>query len=171
MFLQFHFIDKIRFAIMDKLKLNFARFDFSDLIREAVEEVQHTTTSHKIFVNGEKEVVVKADRNRILQVLINLLNNAIKYSPGADKIELGIKRGIDMLTVYVKDPGIGIPPDHHGKIFERFHRVPNDINFSGLGIGLYISNEIITRHSGKIWVESEPGKGSTFYFSIPAWDS
>ena len=98
-----------------------------------------------------------------------LLNNAIKYSPQADTVVVRIARAGDMLTVAVQDNGIGIGKEHLGRLFERFFRVlsKKDKTYPGLGIGLYIAHEIILRHSGKMWVESVEGCGSTFFFSLP----
>ena len=112
---------------------------------------------------------VTADRDRIGQVVINFLNNAVKYSPGSEQIDVEIKTSKSHIAVSVSDKGVGINPEEHRKIFERFYRAKsnNNIPFSGFGIGLYISAGIIHRHGGKIGVESEEGKGSTFYFTLP----
>jgi len=112
---------------------------------------------------------VYADKERISQVIVNLVNNAIKYSPKSFQVLVAIKSDDDAITVGVKDYGIGIAYEHHSKIFERFYRVEGkkEETFSGFGIGLYIVAEIIERHNGKVWLESAPGKGSTFYFSLP----
>jgi len=153
-----------------KLQLNPAPFNVDDLIDEAIENVQHITASHKLIrENRLGDVQVSADRPRIEQVLINFLTNAIKYSPGRDRVLISADYKNSQLTVAVKDFGIGVPPEEAEKIFTRFYRV-QELNptLAGLGIGLYISLEIIRRHHGKIWLESEPGKGSTFYFRIPS---
>jgi signal transduction histidine kinase len=112
--------------------------------------------------------MVLIDRNRIEQVMVNLLINAIKYSPSRARIEVKLTCSQQQIYVEVKDKGIGIPLDQKDKIFNKFHRV-NELNpvISGLGIGLYISSEIISRHAGKLWVESELGFGSRFFFSLP----
>jgi len=100
--------------------------------------------------------------------LINLINNAIKYSPGADKIIVNAELADKKVSVSVTDFGIGIATDQLDRIFSRFYRVENlAAHMSGLGIGLYISHEIIERHKGAMWVESELGKGSTFTFELP----
>ena len=101
-------------------------------------------------------------------MLINFLTNAIKYSPGADKVLIKIEDQDNKIQVSVQDFGIGMAGRHLEKIFDRYYRVQeHSIHFQGLGIGLYISSNIIQRHNGKMWAESEPGKGSTFYFSLP----
>jgi signal transduction histidine kinase len=102
-------------------------------------------------------------------VLVNLLDNAVKYSPEADKVFVHMEEQGGQITVAVRDEGIGISRDNLKRIFERYYRVKDDNSsqFQGLGIGLFISHDIIQYHRGKLWVESEQGKGSTFYFSIP----
>jgi len=113
--------------------------------------------------------MVHADRGRIGQVLINLLTNAIKYSP--DDCEIFVESNLDHndVIISVKDTGIGISKEDQEKIFERFYRVEgkNEKTYPGFGIGLFIASEIIHRHSGKIGVESVLGQGSSFYFSLP----
>lgn len=150
-----------------RLQFNMSAFPVHEALTESVEEMLHTIPGHRIIVKGSTGAVVHADKTRIIQVLINLLNNAIKYSPNADEVVVQVTETEREITIAVRDFGIGIPPEHHRKIFERFHRVPQNSDFTGLGIGLYISGEIIQRHNGTLWVESEPGRGSTFYFTLP----
>ena len=102
-------------------------------------------------------------------MFINLITNAIKYSPDAKTVDVSITNAGDEVVVGVRDYGVGIPQEHQSKVFERFYRVYDDKekNFPGLGMGLYISYEIVKRHNGKIWVESSEGKGSTFFVSLP----
>ena len=109
------------------------------------------------------------DKNRIGQVIINLIANAIKYSPDANRIVITTSNSNDNIKCCVQDFGIGIPIDQQSKIFTRFFRVSEVKNntYPGLGLGLYITNEIIKRHSGTIDFESEEDKGSTFCFSLP----
>jgi hypothetical protein len=113
--------------------------------------------------------VVYGDRERIGQVISNLITNAIKYSPQADKIIISTSLKDDEVELRVQDFGIGISKDKLAKVFEQFYRVSGDMQhtFPGLGLGLYISSEIIKREGGRIWVTSEVGKGSTFCFAIP----
>jgi len=151
-----------------KLEYNFEEFNFSELMEEAIDGVQTISPTHKIIVEGKVQTKLTADRQRIEQVLINLLNNAIKYSPEADKVIVKLNRLKDNIHIAIQDFGIGIPQDRVDKVFERFYRVEKHASkFKGLGIGLYITKEIINRHEGKIWIESELGKGSTFNFSLP----
>src|ERR1700749_3031482 len=113
-------------------------------------------------------LLVTADRQRIEQVIINLISNAIKYSPGTDLINITVSKKGDKALVSVQDFGLGIKPEQQERIFNRFYRVEDMAShISGLGIGLFISHEIITRHNGKLWVESGTGKGSIFFFEIP----
>ncbi len=152
-----------------KLKFQIERFDVNELVSEIVSTMQSTSKQHQIILNGSVRKKILADRERISQVLINLISNAIKYSPLANKVEIHIEGTERQLQISVQDFGIGISSRDQKRIFERFYRV-KDLGvrtFPGLGIGLYISAEIIRRHKGKIWVESKEGNGSTFYFTLP----
>lgn len=152
-----------------KLELNISKFDMNSLLNETVGNIQQTCPRHAIIFKSSGKLPVVADRERIDQVIINLLTNAVKYSPDADKIFVETQIKHKKIEVCVKDSGIGIPLDDIDKVFTRFFRVQGIAStFSGSGIGLYISSEIIKRHGGEMWVKSEVGKGSTFYFSIPA---
>jgi PAS domain S-box-containing protein len=152
-----------------KLPFTYAAFNLPQLIDEVVDLMQYSTKSHRIIICSDiDDLLVNADRQRIEQVIINLISNAIKYSPQADHINISVSRQDTKAIVAVQDFGIGINKEQHDRIFSRFYRV-DDLasHISGLGIGLYISNEIITRHKGKLSVDSETGKGSTFKFEIP----
>ncbi len=151
-----------------KIKLNNQQFDMDSLVREIVEEVQ-LTTKHRIIIRGKTGKQVFGDRERIGQVLINLLSNAIKYSPSALKIIVKLSLSNSSITCSVQDFGNGIDKKNQEKLFERFYRVSGDkeLTYPGLGLGLYISKEIILRQGGKIWVKSKKGKGSIFSFSVP----
>lgn len=155
--------------VSGKLAYNYEEFELSNLIGEVIGDLRAISGSHKIiFKNGIHQKVV-ADRDRISQVLINLINNAVKYSPGKEKVVVSLKNGGENVKVSVKDYGIGMDESEAENIFDRFYRVKdvNDKTFPGLGIGLYISKEIIERHKGKIWVATKKAKGSTFHFSLP----
>ena len=143
-------------------------FEIDALVRETVEDIQATTTSHRLFLSGVSGCTVVGDRNRIGQAIANLLTNAIKYSPEADKVDITVTRDESSATVTVHDYGIGIPKVHQERIFERFYRVDDEASgISGLGIGLHIVMEIVSRHGGTMTVQSEEGKGSTFSFTLP----
>jgi PAS domain S-box-containing protein len=152
-----------------RLQFNDTLFDFNQLMHDMVEDLQRTTEKHQILTELKPIGEVYADKDRISQVLTNLVTNAIKYSPDADKIIVQAEVADNEVTVCVQDFGIGISHDKKDKVFEQFYRVSGDKQhtFPGLGLGLYISSEIIKREGGRIWVNSVPGKGSTFCFSLP----
>lgn len=152
-----------------KLQFNDSEFDFVPMVGELVEELQRTTEKHTLIEQHDAVGVVYGDRERIGQVISNLITNAIKYSPQADKIIISTSLKDDEVELRVQDFGIGISKDKLAKVFEQFYRVSGDMQhtFPGLGLGLYISSEIIKREGGRIWVTSEVGKGSTFCFAIP----
>ena len=152
-----------------KLKFNKKPFAFEGVLSDAVEMIRQTFPAYTIVRKGAADVELFGDETRIEQVIINYLTNAVKYSPDHKEvqIEAGIQPG-GQVYVRVKDYGIGIRKDHQTDIFGKFYRVEESANrFQGLGIGLYICAEIIRRHEGQYGVESEPGQGSTFYFTVP----
>ena len=152
-----------------KLQLRLNDFDFHELVNEVVDEVQQTTRLHTMHIELTKSKMVYGDRDRIGQVITNLLTNAVKYSPDANSINVKAHVDKDTITLYVQDFGLGIPQEKQAKVFERFYRVEEGMEtiYPGLGLGLYISSEIIRRHGGTISVESMEGKGSTFFFTLP----
>lgn len=153
-------------------RLTFTKETFllSDLVREIMQEIQDSSPQHRLRLETKKKFQVYADRFRISQVLTNLLTNAVKYSPDGGVITINITNDEHKVLVSVHDNGIGIPKSQHKKIFERLYQVTDakEKTFPGLGMGLYISKEIIRRHKGTIWVKSEKEKGATFYFTLPA---
>ncbi len=152
-----------------KMKVEKEPMNIDVLIDDTVEALQGTTKKHQIIAKGDLQRMVSADRYRIYQVLVNLLTNAIKYSPKGGKIIVETKNMNGRAVISVKDEGMGIDRKYQKKIFERLYQVTDrkEKTFPGLGIGLYISNEIVKRHGGKMWVESRKNKGSTFYFDLP----
>ena len=151
-----------------KLNYNISTFDFNEMLNETIENIQQGSSSHIITKHGKSLHNIKGDKNRLQQVIINLLTNAIKYSPNANSVLVEVVEKENVLQVSVKDYGIGMYKEHLDKIFDRYYRVQEHaLHFQGLGIGLYISYDIIRRHEGTMWAESEPGIGSTFYFTIP----
>jgi PAS domain S-box-containing protein len=144
-------------------------FDMDALVQEVVENVQETTQTHHLVLDGQSQARVFGDRDRVGQVLINLLNNAIKYSPHANTVLVHVAKEQDKAIVSIQDFGIGIAQEYQQKIFERFFQVvgAEGKTYPGLGMGLYISSEIVKRHNGQMWVESEKGKGAKFSFSLP----
>lgn len=150
-----------------KLQLNIAPVNMKALLSECIETISHVAPQHKIILQGDADVEVRMDKHRIEQVVLNYLTNAVKYSPKSEKVIVDVTNTGKEVTVAVTDFGIGIPADKHEKLFQRFYRVNEDVHsFTGLGIGLYISAEIIKRHTGRVGLESEEGKGSTFYFTL-----
>ncbi len=152
-----------------KLMFTKEQFRLDALIRETIEGLQEVAKNHKIVFSSNKATSIYADRFRIYQVLTNLLTNAIKYSKNADEIIVSLQRSRGKAIVRVQDFGIGIAKDQQKKIFDRLYQVTDhqEKTFPGLGMGLYISKEIVKRHKGCLWVESEKNKGSTFIFSLP----
>jgi len=151
-----------------KLVLRKTDFVLDELLKECVEELQNDSAKHKIVIEGYRNIEVHADRNRLEQVIINLISNAIKYSPDANKVIVSIEKVDEGIKVSVKDFGIGIPKDKLPLIFDRFYRVDEaSQRYAGLGLGLYISAEIIRQHGGHIDIKSTMGKGSSFWFIIP----
>jgi PAS domain S-box-containing protein len=155
-----------------KLQFTDSIFSLDDLVDEVIEEVQRTTDSHQIMRKGKSLGTLVGDRERTGQVIMNFLTNAVKYSPHADKILVHLNRKKTLVQLAVEDFGVGIPKEDLKHIFTRFYRVssPAHNTVPGIGLGLYISSEIIQRQGGKIWVESVQGKGSKFCFSLPIAD-
>ena len=153
------------------LPLNKHRVDIQKICEESIADINALNQSHKIYLYNlsSEPIYVHADPDRLHQVFANLFTNAVKYSPGKNEINIRIGSNDQNVIVSVSDSGIGIDKEFHPFIFERFYRVPGkaEKTFPGFGIGLYIASEILRRHNGQIWFESEPGKGSTFYFSLP----
>jgi signal transduction histidine kinase len=152
-----------------KIHLNVIDFDLVQLIRDVIGELALTISSHVIIFENDKKIMLRGDKEKIESVIVNLLNNAIKYSPGEKNVIINCSVVNATVTVSVADKGIGIYPGDLEKLFERFYRGENGNShtISGFGVGLYLSAEIIQRHSGRIWAESEFGQGSTFYFCLP----
>lgn len=152
-----------------KLEYQDTTFEISTLVESVVEEIQTASPSHKISIKQLETAKIEADPARVSQVISNFLTNAIKYSPGANRVEVSSSVNSDWVEVRVADFGPGIPKRHQQHLFNRFYRVTNTQNHSqpGLGIGLYLCSQIIDHYGGKYGVESAIGKGSEFYFSLP----
>lgn len=152
-----------------KIEFHKEHFDFNKWIKEIVGDMQTLSNGHKIIVKGRITRKVFGDQERLSQIITNFLSNAVKYSPGADKVVIKLSEDKDKAIIAIQDFGIGIEQQYQDKIFDRFFRIHDrdEKTFPGLGMGLYISCQIIKQHDGQIWVESEKGKGSTFYFTIP----
>ena len=150
-----------------QVHLNKSTFSVQDLFSDSCEHIV-SEGEYKVLIEGDTDARVFADAHLIEQVLINLLNNAVKYAPDSKTIWLKAKQEADGLTIYVTDNGAGIPASKVPHLFDRYYRVDHSgKQYSGLGLGLYISSEIIKRHGGEIGVNSELGMGSTFWFTLP----
>jgi signal transduction histidine kinase len=155
-----------------KLTVQEEAFDLADVVGDIVDTLQATSQTHQLALEETTHLEVFGDKDRIEQVLINLLTNAIKYSPQADRVIIRVSAEHEQALVSVQDFGIGIAEANQQKIFERFYQVtdPMERTFPGLGIGLFISNEIIKQHHGRMWVISSKGEGATFYFTLPLYN-
>jgi two-component sensor histidine kinase len=168
-------LEKLINDLLDVTKINAGKmeytmqaFNFRDMLRESIESVQLTAPSHQIILETAAVVKYIGNRFRLEQVVNNFLTNAVKYSPGGEKVLVNCKVEQENIVLSVQDFGIGIAQDHLDRLFDRYYRVDNTaMRFEGLGLGLFISSEILKRHSGSFWIESEQGKGSTFYFRLP----
>jgi PAS domain S-box-containing protein len=152
-----------------KIQIDKREFDLGELLQEITDEARLVSGSHHITLENCENVTLNADRDKISSVLSNLISNAVKYSPRGKYIRLNCSVTAKKVTIGVADEGMGIPLQDLPKIFDRYHRVESEHtrHISGFGIGLYLRAEIIKRHHGEIWVESQIGVGSTFYFSLP----
>lgn len=151
-----------------KIHIDKRSFDMADLVKEVEDDSIATITSHQVVFAPVVESYVVADGDKIGQVINNFISNAVKYSPLNSTINVACETVDGHAQLSVRDEGFGIKPDDQQKLFDRYYRVEsNATHIAGFGIGLYLCAEIIRRHEGRIWVESEVGKGSTFYFSIP----
>jgi signal transduction histidine kinase len=150
------------------IDLNVSEFFFTDVLTQSIDTVQQISPQHKIILENTVDVFYTGDQFRLERVIINLLNNAIKYSPAADQVKVSafVKNG--QITVCVTDSGIGIAKEDIAQIFKRFFRVSKIAKqFNGVGLGLYIAAEIIKKHNGTFSIDSEPGVGSSFSFHLP----
>jgi PAS domain S-box-containing protein len=168
-------LEKLINDLLDVTKINAGKmtytmqqFSFKQMLQESIENVQHVAPSHQIIFNMADDINYFGDRFRLEQVVNNFLTNAVKYSPQAKTVIVNSKIEINNLIVSVQDFGIGIAKNNLNRLFERYYREDNSaMRFEGLGLGLFISSEILKRHQGSFWIESEQGQGSTFYFSLP----
>jgi signal transduction histidine kinase len=144
--------------------------DVCELVQEVAAGMAAQMADHSLVLDLEgQDLVVAADAGQMERVVVNLLSNAIKYSPGGGTIRIAAHADGEQVTLLVSDKGIGIPEDEQQRVFERFYRVENEITrqVAGVGLGLAVCRGIVEAHGGSIWVESEPGRGSTFYVSLP----
>ena len=143
--------------------------DVRQLAIEVAERMQTTTARHAIAVETVPPVRIAGDRDHLEQVLNNLIANAVKYSPDGGNITVRVGQDGDEAMISVQDAGIGIPAEELDAVFGLFYRSPDRRarDVGGMGLGLYISKEIVDRHGGRIWAESELGRGTTFQVRLP----
>jgi len=153
-----------------RIEFKHGEVDLADLADEVAKRMQLTTSVHEISVKRlDGPAVVTADRDHVEQVLNNLIANAIKYSPGGGPVTIEVGPERDGVRLTVRDQGIGIAPNQLEAIFGLFYRSPDRAarDVAGMGLGLYISKEIVSRHGGRIWAESTPERGSAFHVALP----
>jgi PAS domain S-box-containing protein len=162
--------------LLDASKIQAGRLDYEEepvdldtLVQETVEMLQESNPTHVLHVSGATHAVIQGDTERLGQVLTNLINNAVKYSPQANSVDITLSTSKKAAMISIRDYGVGIARAHQKHIFDRFYRVHDSSTktFKGLGMGLYIAHDIVKRHGGDITVKSEVGKGSTFTISLP----
>jgi len=151
------------------MQLEFDTLSVSEVIEDVVRDFECVARNKEIAIHASPiiDAPVRADRQRIEQVLLNLLHNALKFTPpGGEIVVQSHKADHQMVTITVADTGCGVPPGHEEKVFLKFHRAPSTVQ-EGAGLGLAVSKSLVELHGGKIWVESEPGRGSKFSFTLP----
>ena len=142
-------------------------FNVTNLVKELVGDLQVTTNTHRINFIAKRDKLITGDRYRIGQVITNLISNAIKYAPNTKKVNVSVENKRNGVVISVQDFGPGIAKENQAKLYNQFFRATHTQSAKGTGIGLYISFRIVKRHKGKLWVESEIGRGSTFYLWLP----
>jgi len=144
-------------------------FDLEEMVQGVVGRMRRMVDRHRLVVELGPAVPVEADRERLEQVLVNLIDNAVRFSPEGGDIEAAVAQDGAEAVVSVRDHGVGIPSERQAHVFEPFYRAHagTSRDYGGLAVGLDISREIVARHGGRIWFESAPGRGSTFFFALP----
>ena len=177
---QLHHLIKLVDELLDVSKITAGRLDYTEevinvdqFVAEIVEITQHTNSSHTFLLHGASHATIMGDQEKLGQVMTNLLSNALKYSPRADTVDIFLRSSQHAALISVQDYGIGLAPHDLKSIFEPFYRVDTSSHshVPGLGMGLYISNEIVKRHGGNITVESEKGAGSIFQLALPLYQA
>ena len=143
-------------------------FPIREWLESVIAEQQMVSMTHKIILHGKSKHSMKADKHRLSQVMINLLTNAMKYSPKSKKVMISVEDHSRKTVIKIRDYGVGIPKESLNKIFNRFYRAGNSGSAQGLGLGLFISSQIVNHYNGKISVKSTKGKGSTFFIELPS---
>jgi signal transduction histidine kinase len=140
----------------------------SEVVGGYIHEVKPVDKNLTIHLDIPEDLRVYADRNRLHDIFINLLSNAFKFTPEDGKVSIIARQKDDDILHEIRDTGMGIPEDKLKKVFEEFYQVEGG-KYGGTGLGLSIAKRVIEEHGGRIWVESWPGKGSVFYFTLPAF--
>lgn len=166
--------DLLQLSKMDSkdYSVSVAEIDAPQLVNHVIDRFEMTTKNQEIQFKRripEQEITVQGDRDKLMQLMDNIVSNAVKYSPEGGTINVSLKQEQERLVVSVKDEGVGIPKENIPHVFDRFYRVDKarSRNLGGTGLGLAIAKEIAMAHGGNIWVSSEWGKGTTFSFSLP----
>jgi signal transduction histidine kinase len=152
----------------NRLSLSFAQTKIRQVLDNVVMQLKGKSTIHQLIVDIPEQLpLVSADRIRLERIMHNLIENAMKYSPKGGEVKIVARHDGSSLTVSVSDQGIGISPESQLRLFQPFQRLSDHFGIKGLGLGLSVCQRLVEDHAGRIWVESQLGKGSTFYFSIP----
>jgi signal transduction histidine kinase len=158
-------------AQANRLQITEELINIRETIDTVVSKMKQQTMSRQLIIDCDESITINADRVRLQRILHNLLDNAIKYSAPGTKIEVFARRDNNEVLIGVKDMGIGIPSEQQGKLFEPFQRLePQNNKATGTGLGLVVCRRLVEAHKGRMWVESQPGEGSTFYFTLPMTD-
>ncbi len=158
-------------AQANRLQINEEPVNIRETIVTTLNRMKQQMVSHPLSIDCDDSLTVNADRVRLQRVLHNLLDNAIKYSAPKTKIEVFARRNNGEILIGVRDKGIGISPEKQGMLFEPFQRLePQNNNVAGTGLGLVVCRRLVEAHGGRMWVESQPGAGSTFLFTLPMPD-
>lgn len=160
--------DLLNFALIGRRPLQKQPVVLWDMVRTVLHQLPHSP-SVVYEVSPDELRTVQADPALLKQVLTNLLGNALKFSRNADppRIQIGCERRADATVYFVRDNGVGFDPQHAGKLFGVFERLHTAADFEGTGVGLAIVKQIIERHGGRVWADAAPGRGASFFFTLP----
>lgn len=168
------FLDRMLHDLLDlaaidaaKLTIQWEPVELSGLVADVIERVVSSRDAPRVVVDTPGVLVVRGDGPRLERVICNLVQNALKYTPRASRIEVRVEQRDDYARVSVIDSGPGLPPDVARRVFERFTRSPSTSHHEGAGLGLFVSRKIIEAHGGRIGVDSVFGKGARFFFELP----
>lgn len=163
-------LEVTRIKLSKEIRMGY--FDFSDMLKEAIHAITRKAGNKDISISSAVEPGIQKIRGAkeyIQELIANLLANSVKYTPRNGKIDINVIDKGNSILIEIKDTGIGIPKDDLPKVFDEFYRATNakEIEKDGTGLGLSIAKQVVERHSGKIWVESEEGKRTTFFITLP----